>query len=150
MSNDAPAPQPLMMVAPFDPVEALLTDLVSEIQSAIQEKSDGKFWSLVWVHFIETSIFSFDTSYDSLIEEIQKSREQSDYFVRFCTRLIAKSYYAEAMESVFNSFSAQCKWSSCVSENLLKEYAVNDVAKILIMVSVYKPQITTVLVREVA
>lgn len=145
-NNQQASPQPLMMVAPFDPVEALLTDLIEEIQAGIAGQDDAKFWDLVRVHFMETSIFSFDTSYQALIEGIQSSREQSDYFVRFCARMTAKAYYKPAMEVIFKSFGDQCKWFDCVSETILASYVNDDVAKILIMVSVYKPQIVSMLV----
>lgn len=85
----------------FDPVEALLGDIVEEAMiEIIANKDSSLFWTKLKDHLYETALISFEENYNNLISDLGESSDAFDYFIRFVQRLLSKPYCTEALRKV--------------------------------------------------
>lgn len=85
----------------FDPVEALLGDIVEEAMiEIIANKDSSLFWTKLKDHLYETALISFEENYNNLISDLGQTSDAFDYFIRFVQRILSKPYCTEALRKV--------------------------------------------------
>lgn len=97
---------PEVSIAPFDPCEALLVDIISEINYVFTnaKKYGMHFWSLVEQNFNETSVASFNKS---ILEQGRAQGDDKglyDYSARFFLRILNRPYTEEALDINFGNY----------------------------------------------
>ena len=85
----------------FDPVEALLGDIVEEAMiEIIANKDSSLFWTKLKDHLYDTALISFEENYNNLIADLGQASDAFDYFIRFVQRILSKPYCTEALRKV--------------------------------------------------
>ena len=85
----------------FDPVEALLVDIVEEAMiEIIANKDSSLFWTKLKDHLYDTALISFEENYNNLISDLGQTSDAFDYFIRFVQRILSKPYCTEALRKV--------------------------------------------------
>ena len=85
----------------FDPVEALLGDIVEEAMiEIIANKDSSLFWTKLKDHLYDTALISFEENYNNLIADLGQTSDAFDYFIRFVQRILSKPYCTEALRKV--------------------------------------------------
>lgn len=85
----------------FDPVEALLGDIVEEAMiEIIANKDSSLFWTKLKDHLYDTALISFEENYNNLITDLGQASDAFDYFIRFVQRILSKPYCTEALRKV--------------------------------------------------
>lgn len=138
--------QPQVMIAPFDPVEALLNDLSDEVMMAVGpgEGAGFEFWQIVNNNFLEERVGSFDTSAAGFRESLKENKDAYDYGIRLMARLYLRPYFEEASKKTYDAFNL-CLGIIGVHVNM--EDFVNDpIIKIVMMISLNKPLFVTIMV----
>lgn len=131
--------QPPLMLTPFDPVEALLTDLAAEYGEALKQGSGAghDFWEIANSCFQESRIYSFDTTATSFKESLIEKKDSFDYAMRFMTRMLLKPYFVEAIGTVHEHFLFTLDMIGF--EGKVEEFASDPLIKLMMLYTINKP-----------